>query len=118
LLLCREPAAITDERWLEAGDRVLWDGRFRIALGTAAGGRRLHLGTLGRDGWAELVPHLTAVQQKALPSAVRPSLPALRRGGRVVAVPHLGYARGTILVRVSFEPARPLAGPLFFIANS
>jgi tRNA(Ile)-lysidine synthase len=118
LLLCREPAEIADERWLAAGEEVLWDGRFRVALAPGAGRQRLRLGKLGRDGWAELAAVLPAVQQKAVPPAVRPSLPALRRAGRLVAVPHLGYVRSGAPPLVRFTPARPLAGPVFFIANS
>jgi tRNA(Ile)-lysidine synthase len=117
LLLCREPADIADERMLGPGDSVLWDGRFRVALGTGAARRRFRLGPLGREGWTELAGVLTAVQQKAVPAPVRPSLPALRRNGRLVAVPHFGYIRGAPPPVVRFEPARPLAGPVFFIAN-
>ena len=118
ILICREPADIVDARWLEPGRPVLWDGRFQVALGRNAARGRLRLAKLGQAGWAEIAALLTAVQQKAVPPAVRPSLPALRRAGRLVAVPHLGYVLSGALPLVRFCPARPLMGPVFFIANS
>jgi tRNA(Ile)-lysidine synthase len=118
LLLCREPADILDERWLAPGEAVLWDGRFRLALGRGGAGRRLRLAKLGAAGAAELAPLLPAAQQKSVPPAVRPSLPALRQSGRLVAVPHLGYVLGAAAPATRFSPARPLAAPVFFIANS
>ncbi|MGE5146314.1 MAG: tRNA lysidine(34) synthetase TilS, partial [Candidatus Eiseniibacteriota bacterium] len=54
LLLCREPADIVDERWLEPGRPVLWDGRFQVTLRRTAGRGRVRLAKLGRDGWSEL----------------------------------------------------------------
>src|SRR5690606_1779023 len=36
VLVCREPRAIRDERLLESGAALLWDGRFRIELHGAA----------------------------------------------------------------------------------
>jgi tRNA(Ile)-lysidine synthase len=116
LIVCREPAEIADERPLGPGDRVVWDGRFRVALGPGAG--RLRLAKLGPQGWKELAARHPAVQQQGVPAAVRPSLPALRRAGRLVAVPPVGYGSAGRRLEARLAPARPLAGPVFFIANS
>ncbi len=105
LLLVRETAAIGPP--VAARPGALWDGRFRIAdhiipppdatigaLGAAAAGLR----------------RLTR-----LPSAVLQTLPALRRGNSLVAVPHLLYpdAATCAAVPVVFSPRRPAAGTSF-----
>jgi hypothetical protein len=50
-----------------------------------------------------------------LPAAVLQTLPALRRGNSLVAVPHLLYpdAATCVAVRVVFSPRRPAAGAPF-----
>jgi tRNA(Ile)-lysidine synthase len=116
LIVCREAAEIADAAWLRAGERRTWDGRFDIACGKAAG--RLGLGALGGRGWGELVRRHPAAQHMGLPVVVRPSLPALRRAGRLVAVPAAGYAAPGLALYARFAPLRPLAGAVFFIANS
>jgi hypothetical protein len=44
------------------------------------------------------------------------TLPALRRDGRLVAVPHLGYGCPMVQddVRLVFDPPAPVAGATFF----
>ncbi len=50
-----------------------------------------------------------------LPSAILRTLPAVRLGNSVLAVPHLGYAVSNDHARIAilFTPLRPLAGPCF-----
>ncbi|RYY12796.1 MAG: hypothetical protein EON55_11555 [Alphaproteobacteria bacterium] len=77
-LLTREPAAVALP--IQACDGAVWDGRFRVR-GAAAGST---LGALGAEaatlnGWSRL------------PAVVLATLPALRHGTALVAVPHLAF---------------------------
>lgn len=116
VIVCREPADIAGARRLRAGERLVWDGRFGISVDRSPG--RLDVAKLGAHGWKELAARYPALQQRAVPAAVRPSLPALRQDGRLVAVPPVGYVAAARRLDARFAPARPLAGPVFFVANS
>ena len=74
-LLVREAAAMAEP--VPAGRGAVWDGRFRVV---GDGDPALTLGALGADA--------ARVAGDGLPAVVRRTLPALRRCGRVVAVPH------------------------------
>ncbi|ASG21029.1 tRNA lysidine(34) synthetase TilS [Nitrospirillum viridazoti] len=99
-----------------------WDGRFQ-AVGDCGEGAL----TLGALGSVE-ARRLAALDLPALvriPKAVWPTLPALRRDGLLVAVPHLAWTveplstgEGTpvgegTLPRLAFRPLSPLAPPPF-----
>ncbi len=93
-----------------AAPAVLWDGRFVLRTGgvlpeTAA------IGKLGYD--AAGLRHLTR-----LPSVVLRTLPALRIGKKVAAVPHLRYVDSvnTLQMTVTFAPSRPVDAPIFMPA--
>ena len=89
-LLAREPAAVAP--WIAADDGMVWDGRFRInGVGTG-----LTLGALGAD--AASMRHRTT-----LPALVLATLPALRRGAALVAVPHLDFPDREACRSVSLE---------------
>jgi tRNA(Ile)-lysidine synthase len=111
LLICREPRAIGAEVPLAPGAPVRWDDRFRLELSGKA--PALAVRALGRAGARGLCPALG----RALPSPVRPSLPALWRGERLVAVPHLDLISPSLArhatPRVRFDPPSPLAGAPF-----
>jgi tRNA(Ile)-lysidine synthase len=103
-LAVREAAAMDPP--VPARRGAVWDGRFRQD-GDLAGG--MTLGALGaqasrlrrlRPGW---------------PAALLATLPALREGERLVAVPALCYRehQSCIHLAVSFVPALPLAGAAF-----
>lgn len=77
-LLTREPAAVAPP--IGAGDDAVWDGRFRVH-GASAG---LTLGALGTDA-------ATFRGRSHLPAVILATLPALRRGMVLVAVPHLAF---------------------------
>ena len=88
--------------------RAVWDRRFCLAAATdpPAGAT---LGPLGSDAallrkWSDL------------PAALLRTLPALRRGDRLLAVPHLGYPdpAACAAAPVLFAPSRPAAGAPFF----
>jgi hypothetical protein len=92
---------------------TVWDGRFR--LDAAAG---LPAGTeVGALGSAAEVRRLPAA--RALPAAVRWTLPALRCQGRLYAVPHLGWPDGATAAGVRFIFAPPVpAAPAPFLPAS
>ncbi len=98
-LVVREAAAMAAP--VAAVRGAVWDGRFRV-LGE--GDAALTLGALGADA--------AEVAGGGLPAAVRRTLPALRRDGRVVAVP---YEAGGAAWRggVVFEPPQPASGAPF-----
>ena len=107
-LLARESAATAAA--VEAAPGVVWDGRFRVLPGAAlpAG---LQLGALGEDA-ARLRG------RSPLPSAVMRGLPALRRNGALVAVPHLVYPSEERCEQavIAFCPRHPAAGAPFIPA--
>ena len=110
LLVAREEAATAEP--MNACPDVVWDGRFRlIADGLPLPG--MVVGKLGQDA-ASFRAHST------LPSVVLRTLPALRLGETLAAVPHLGYAADKLSGRVAmlFNPRRPVAGATFMPASS
>jgi tRNA(Ile)-lysidine synthase len=114
LLVCREPAAVSLPVAVTPGVAASWDGRFRLLLpGAAPSGL-----TLGALGGAAIAAAAT------VPSAVRGSLPALRDGHSVVAVPALGYLRSaadrawSAAASLLFRPTRALTGAGFGVAES
>lgn len=82
VLVAREARALP-ENPIAPGEEVLWDGRFRLRLGSdARPGRIAALGT-ATAGAGRLAD---------LPAEARRSLPALWRGERIAAVPRFGAA--------------------------
>lgn len=98
LLACEAPAAA-----VPAVGGAVWDGRFRLVVhaGLPAG---TMLGALGDDA-----ARLRRVSR--LPAAVLRTLPALRIGGRLRAVPHLHYPdrKACEGIELLFSPSRPAA---------
>ena len=92
-LLCREARAMAPSVPARAG--ALWDHRFRLIDAPA---EAAELGPLGADA-ARFRDH------SRLPAVVLRCIPALRRGGTVFAVPHLGV--GDKRWRVLFDPRNP-----------
>jgi tRNA(Ile)-lysidine synthase len=105
LLLVREAAAMA--RPVAARPGAVWDGRYRLTRDTTppAGAT---LGALDDDA-ARLRDH------SPLPAAVLRTLPALRSGLELLAVPHLRYPDAAICasMRVLFAPPHPAAGAPF-----
>lgn len=108
LLVVREEAAMAPAVPAEPG--AVWDGRFRLADG-ANPPDSAEIGPLGDD--AAAFRH-----RSDLPSAVLRTLPALRCGKKLAAVPHLLYpdliACGQM--RLIPHPPRPMAGAAFYPA--
>jgi len=105
LLLVREAAAMAPP--VAARPGAVWDGRYRLAR-DAAPPAGATLGALGEDA-TRLRDH------SALPAAVLRTLPALRSGPAVLAVPHLRYpdVPTCARLRVLFAPPHPAAGAPF-----
>jgi len=104
VLVCREFAAVEEERALSRGGDATWDGRFRIALNTNVG-RALSVAALGTH-------RLSAADRRSLaPIAVpaRAALPALWRGGRIKGLMHPTLARQGCMAHLQFRPARALS---------
>ncbi len=115
LLVCREAAAITEVLEPRSGAWQSWDGRFAVRLtGEVAG---LSVRALGAEGWRQRVGLVARAPAAALPAAVRPGLPAVWRGNRLLAVPGLGLIAperaGRLVAEARFRPAQSLAGAPF-----
>jgi tRNA(Ile)-lysidine synthase len=105
LLAVREAAAMAPP--VAAYPGAVWDGRFRLGFGAdlPAGAT---VGAVGDDA-ARLR------RMSALPSVVLRTLPAVRRGSTLLAVPHLHYPdpAGCARVPVFFAPPRPASAAPF-----
>jgi len=105
LLVVREEAAMASP--VAAHPKAIWDGRFRLHLSVSVPSGAM-LGALGED----------AVQVRPispLPSAILRTLPAIRVGAKLHAVPHLDFpdARTCEGLSVLFSPPRAAATPSF-----
>ena len=98
-LLAREERAA--QSGIAARPGAVWDGRFRLAAMPAAASAALMIGALAAD----------RVRFRGLPAAVACVLPALRRDGTLIAVPHLGF--GDPAWVLLFDPRNPAAGAPF-----
>ena len=120
VVVCREPSAASEVRPLVPGESTLWDGRFVVSLGRAAGPGPFVVRRLGTDGLAQA----RAMARRAgmplstdrIPAPARPALPALFDLDGPLAAPHLGFRRAMRQYEAeaagfsaSFRPARPLA---------
>jgi tRNA(Ile)-lysidine synthase len=116
-LVCREAARAAGRVAATPGAVVRWDGRFEVGFTEARVPSGTVIARLGSDGWSELVQAVPSLRGHPIPSAVRPTLPALWRKGALLEVPHLDWRTrraGPALVRsVSFAPRHPLAGTAF-----
>lgn len=102
LLVIREAAAMAKPVAAKAG--AIWDGRFRLVQGPVTDSGQVLLGPLGAAaaGLRRRTRH---------PAVILRTLPAIWRGGELVAVPHLDWpdpdqARSW---RLLFAPRRPAA---------
>jgi tRNA(Ile)-lysidine synthase len=104
VLVVREPAGVAAPvPWLE-GDVVTWDGRFLVSRGVPSrrtkgmGGRTgkapITIGALMETGLRAIARECAEAYQRmvqGLPRDVLITLPAIRGGTALLAVPHLGY---------------------------
>jgi tRNA(Ile)-lysidine synthase len=108
-LIVREEAAIMPP--VAASSGITWDRRFRLLDGQVLPAGAM-IGKLGPD----------AAQFRGdtdLPSAILRTMPALRVGKVLAAVPHLGYVSNNMSQRITalFNPRKPIAGPCFASAD-
>jgi tRNA(Ile)-lysidine synthase len=110
LLVCREIGRAAPSRETGPDRQGRWD-RFTWSL-SAPGQDDLSVGPLGQTGWRQIKDRVP----NTLPSPVRAALPALRRGDRILAVPHLNWRApedspdngGKFQFSARFTPVRPL----------
>jgi tRNA(Ile)-lysidine synthase len=116
VLVCREPAAVAGPVALSAGGTFVWDGRFRVEAGPAAPAS-LTVGALGQDR-RDLPPQARRLL-RMLPGPARPSLPVLRDGAGLAAIPALPWTREPVhslgIARIAFRPSRALASVGFTV---
>jgi tRNA(Ile)-lysidine synthase len=115
LLICREAGAVDHLLDAVAGAWQSWDGRFAVRVFGDAGG--LCWGPLGEAGWRQRSRLHSLADPPEVPAPVRPGLPALWHGERLLAVPHLALIASSLTERLGiearFRPPQPLAGPPF-----
>jgi tRNA(Ile)-lysidine synthase len=116
LLVCREPSRAEPARPLAPHAWQRWD---RFLLRVRGPWADLRLGAFGAEGWRQRQTLRAGSDARTLPAAVRASLPALWRDGRLLAAPHLDLygdlhdGPTADVVDVRFCPNRALAGAPF-----
>jgi tRNA(Ile)-lysidine synthase len=130
LFILREPAAVSPPLSLNHEVPVIWDGRYEVApeyqdrrtaavprTGVRKAASVWTIGALGEAGWHELRRSGFALEHGLPPRDVIFTLPALRRRGKLMTVPHLGYQRAqpnmgkdinAAAWQVRFAPLSPL----------
>jgi len=103
ILLCREARFLPPARKLKPGETLLWDGRFAIHAPDSAGFSVKALGATPWPAWAGM----------AIPAGLRPGLPALCRGARLVALPSLGLGAAPQGFRIAFSGPNRAVGAEF-----
>ncbi|WP_417317117.1 tRNA lysidine(34) synthetase TilS [Emcibacter sp.] len=73
LLVVREEAAVAGERDVTAGEKVLWDGRFRLDVPEEG-----RICKLGQTGWRELSRERPELKQNSALKHAIPALPCLQ----------------------------------------
>jgi len=107
-LVVREPRAMRTA--VGARPDAVWDGRFRLIGGPRDGFvPDLVLGALGSDA-------SRFRNRSGPPALILQGLPALRSGGILLAVPHIGF--GDPGWRVVFDPRNPAVGAPFQFGSS
>jgi tRNA(Ile)-lysidine synthase len=102
-LVCREPAAVAGEATIPPRGRLHWDGRWQVEAPSG-----LTVGAVGADAAALARADRHAA---AVPRVVLRTLPALRDGAALVAVPPIGYDPAHLggTMRAVFRPPQPVA---------
>ena len=118
-LIVREEAAVMEP--VAALPDTVWDHRFRVLGDRAIPNRAISSGAIPSGAMiGKLGPDAARFRDDSdLPSAVLRTLPAVRVGKVLAAVPHLGYVshENDARVTVLFSPRTPVAGPCFVPAS-
>ena len=112
-LICREHAS-PDHIPLEPGKPRRWDDRFVVTL--AADRQGLTMNALGDGTRLSDNALISKENTRRLPGAVKPTLPAIRDGLELIAIPHLGLydpSLGPESLDLRFCPHTPLANAPF-----
>lgn len=104
-----------------SGTELEWDGRFLVRIGPIAGSSDsgFQLEALGERGWREALRLMPSLREGAVPQQAAHTLPVLREGLALLAVPGLNlYRRAAMegLVRANFRPRRSLSGSGYYLA--
>lgn len=126
ILVCRESRGEGERVSIAPGCWRRWDGRFDVFVqgGPVSKLEGTHeICRLGTDGLRfvlqqEGMPE--RLRSFGLPSAVRPTLPALWDNDGPLHVPHLDYCRdrGGIRLLAEFVPSQPLLSPPFSVVSA
>jgi tRNA(Ile)-lysidine synthase len=119
LLVCREAGAIDHVVEPRVGVWHKWDGRFVVCVTGEVAGLRVR--AVGDDGWRQRARLPEPAVSPDLPAAVGPSLPALWRGDRLLAVAAPGSivpcAAEPASIEARYRPPQPLAGAPFAVGR-
>jgi tRNA(Ile)-lysidine synthase len=117
ILIQREADALAPSVGLSGSGPWLWDDRFLIRCRSGIVPPDLSVDALGNEGAANMRAIVPAEGAHHVPSSVRPTLPAFRQDGRLVAVPHLGWRRpgSAAGIEIGLRAVRPLAGSGFTV---
>lgn len=98
LLIVREEKAISPPIFLEEGRPIIWDGRFEVQAQQSG----LSIGKLGMDNWCSIKKDIGLLLGLINPTIVKPTLPAVFRGSKLIAVPHLNFGERDGLESIHF----------------
>lgn len=122
IYVTREPGATAGPQALTPGRPGTWDGRFRVTARHRRGNKvdfaRAVVGPLGEEGLAAISDRLPALKKAGIPRAALITLPAIRRGGKLIYVPHFPQTALTVgipQISVDFSPAYALTRPMFSV---
>lgn len=132
IYVSREPAAAAGPQALSldekrpdegrTGEGGAWDGRFRVIArrrrGNAPDMAGAFIEPLGEEGLAAISDRLPALKKAGVPRAALLTLPAIRRAGKLICVPHFpqtGSNTGDRGISVYFSPRHALARPMFSV---
>ncbi|MEE2997920.1 MAG: hypothetical protein VX700_12335, partial [Pseudomonadota bacterium] len=117
--LCREYGTISEEIAVSRSARAVWDNRFLIDLKRSNAPPGAKISALGRDGWQSIAAKISE-DNRCIPSRVCYGLPAVRRGGAILEVWHLGFRSSQILENIIENAVcrtrSPISGPPFWVA--
>jgi len=121
LVICREPIAAGERFIIKAGEKKLWDGRFRVEfLAKRTGGvAEYEVRALSEIGWQIYRNSYAYKQNLDIPFYAAYTLPSFWFLDGLVAVPHLQYigralhGPGEEHFSAFYTPKRPLVGPVF-----
>jgi tRNA(Ile)-lysidine synthase len=121
LIVCREVGRVGDAARLVAGQTTRWDDRYDIKLNAVTCVKGLTVAAYGNNRWSDDRAAKYARTRANLAPVVIAPLPAVYRGTKLVAVPHLGlYDQGIIVntraLQVVFAPRHSLTPARFSVA--